>query len=407
MGGNRLKERLFLAFVAFLLFCPASAYAEPRVLGGTIDPKQIAYNNELERTNYLLKNLVKGRRFPANPQELITEIEGIFRGRSVDFEITEKNTDNNIRCGFAFAGNYYNVLKSLADFREMKYLMRISHLLLGADGHDTVKGSMYITSVALAPENNFTLEEVPILPEHTFAMDEVRALSGNDREDFRKKMNENYEEKSKASSLVGFASVELPAVEFMALLENTVPVKLKICNLEIRPESILMEGSAVDGDSVLSFIANLNGANNIVSHVDAPVTAKSVLGTKTITNFQIKCNIARFVGEDGKVNFVQPASSLAAASEASGKRPMALPASLIDIAPGAEAQEENAEPPNVKIVAIMVTDADRVALINLNGQSDIMVRQGARFHNNEARITAIDAKGLTYIWKRKSYRVDL
>jgi hypothetical protein len=65
------------------------------------------------------------------------------------------------------------------------------------------------------------------------------------------------------------------------------------------------------------------------------------------------------------------------------------------------------EPPSLTVVAIMITDADSAALINVDGEQDILVRKGTKFSEGTATITKIDAKGVTFTWRRKSYQITL
>ena len=65
------------------------------------------------------------------------------------------------------------------------------------------------------------------------------------------------------------------------------------------------------------------------------------------------------------------------------------------------------DPPTVSVTAIMITDTDKVALMNVDGEQGILMRQGSKFSEGKARITKIDAKGVTFTWMRKSYQVSL
>ena len=102
------------------------------------------------------------------------------------------------------------------------------------------------------------------------------------------------------------------------------------------------------------------------------------------------------------------ASRLAMLAEARGKYPLDVPASLTDpfSAPVAEFTFEP-DPPFVRVTAVMITDFDRIALLNVDGEEGIMVRQGAVFSDGRARITRIDEKGVTFSWIGKDYRASL
>lgn len=90
---------------------------------------------------------------------------------------------------------------------------------------------------------------------------------------------------------LAFTSQELPAVEFMAALEGAVPRGLKIANLEIRPGSVLMRGSALTDQDIIDFGATLDGMRNIVRKVDAPVTTRGALGARMVSDFSMTCSI--------------------------------------------------------------------------------------------------------------------
>ena len=90
---------------------------------------------------------------------------------------------------------------------------------------------------------------------------------------------------------LAFTRQELPTVEFMAALEGAVPRGLKIANLEIRPGSVLMRGSALTDQDIIDFGAKLDGMRNIVRKVDAPVTTRGAIGTRMISDFSMTCSI--------------------------------------------------------------------------------------------------------------------
>jgi hypothetical protein len=101
--------------------------------------------------------------------------------------------------------------------------------------------------------------------------------------------------KTKIVAYLEFTREELPAVEFMTVLEDAIPSGLKISNVEIRPGNAYMEGSALTGDEIIAFAANLDAMKYIVTKVDSPVTTKSDLGTKQISNFKITCDIRKIL----------------------------------------------------------------------------------------------------------------
>lgn len=97
-------------------------------------------------------------------------------------------------------------------------------------------------------------------------------------------------------------------------------------------------------------------------------------------------------------------------AEISGKLPMA-PAEALSPAPAASAGpgEEviiEPDPPQVTVIAIMITDKDKIAMIDVLGEDGgLIVRQGSKFSDGTARVTKIDAKGVTFTWMKKSYTV--
>ena len=116
--------------------------------------------------------------------------------------------------------------------------------------------------------------------------------------------------------------------------------------------------------------------------------------------------------EEGLQNMTRASSNamqLALLAEVQGRYPIDVPTSLIgspsvtyDIAP------VEPEPPYVTVVAIMITDDDRIALVNVAGEEQgKLVRQGTRFSDGTAQITKIEEKGVTFTWRRRSYEVSL
>ncbi|MDR1966308.1 MAG: PilN domain-containing protein, partial [Synergistaceae bacterium] len=97
--------------------------------------------------------------------------------------------------------------------------------------------------------------------------------------------------KTRVIAYLAFTRNELPAVEFMKILEDVVPQGLKIATLEVRPESVLMVGSAISDEEIIALTTNLAGMSYIVKKVDAPVTNKSVMGTRQISDFRVTCDI--------------------------------------------------------------------------------------------------------------------
>jgi Tfp pilus assembly protein PilN len=101
--------------------------------------------------------------------------------------------------------------------------------------------------------------------------------------------------KTQISAYLEFTREELPAVEFMKTLEDAVPEGLKISTLDVIQGSASMAGSALGDDQIKAFAANLSSQNYIVTRVDSPVTTKSVLGSKQISDFRITCNLKKIL----------------------------------------------------------------------------------------------------------------
>jgi hypothetical protein len=102
---------------------------------------------------------------------------------------------------------------------------------------------------------------------------------------------------------------------------------------------------------------------------------------------------------------------VALSAERMGTYPVALPTTLVPTAsvvgPDMEIVVAEPEPPFMDILAIMITDQDKVAMVNIDGEQDgLMVRQGSKFANGTARVTKIDVKGLNFTWMKKNYRVS-
>jgi hypothetical protein len=101
--------------------------------------------------------------------------------------------------------------------------------------------------------------------------------------------------KTQIVAYLEFTREELPAVEFMKTLEDTVPDGLKISSLNVIPGNASMVGSALGDDQIIAFGANLGSQQYIVTRVDSPVTTKSVLGTRQISDFRMTCDIRKIL----------------------------------------------------------------------------------------------------------------
>jgi hypothetical protein len=97
-------------------------------------------------------------------------------------------------------------------------------------------------------------------------------------------------------------------------------------------------------------------------------------------------------------------------AEISGKYPMGT-ANRLGPSPG-PAVDGNVDvviepdPPMVTVVAILIKGDDKIAMLDVAGEEGgLIVRQGSRFSSGTARVTKIDAKGVTFTWMNKSFQV--
>lgn len=90
---------------------------------------------------------------------------------------------------------------------------------------------------------------------------------------------------------LAFVRFDLPAVEFLAALEEAVAPGIKIAAVEMQPGSARMRGSALTEQDVRGFAARLEGMQYIVSKVEVPVVTKGAVGRRAVWNFAISCDI--------------------------------------------------------------------------------------------------------------------
>jgi hypothetical protein len=100
-------------------------------------------------------------------------------------------------------------------------------------------------------------------------------------------------------------------------------------------------------------------------------------------------------------------------AEVSGRLPLAPTSRLvppIPVQPEIQLPQEVIEPdpPQVTVIAIMITDGEAVAMIDVLGEEGgLIVRRGSSFSNGSAKITKIDTKGVTFTWMKKSYTIKM
>jgi Tfp pilus assembly protein PilN len=114
--------------------------------------------------------------------------------------------------------------------------------------------------------------------------------------------------KTRVVAYVEFTRNELPAVEFMKCLEDTVPAGLKVTDLTVRPGNVMIRGSALTDGPIGTFAGNLENMKYIVTRVDAPITTKATLGTRMISNFTRTCNIKSILDIKTPMTAVAPGS---------------------------------------------------------------------------------------------------
>lgn len=98
-----------------------------------------------------------------------------------------------------------------------------------------------------------------------------------------------YKEKIKA--YVAFSKEEMPSVEFLAALEGAVPSAVKLTKLEMKGPNVVIRGVALGDQDIVDFGGKLDGMKNIVTKVDAPVTAKATSGSRIILEFTMPCTV--------------------------------------------------------------------------------------------------------------------
>lgn len=98
-----------------------------------------------------------------------------------------------------------------------------------------------------------------------------------------------YKEKIKA--YVAFSKEEMPSVEFLAALEGAVPSSVKLTKLEMKPANVVIRGVALGDQDIVDFGGKLDSMRNIVTKVDAPVTAKATSGSRIILEFTMPCTV--------------------------------------------------------------------------------------------------------------------
>lgn len=101
-------------------------------------------------------------------------------------------------------------------------------------------------------------------------------------------------------------------------------------------------------------------------------------------------------------------------AEISGKQPFGTANSLVashspaDLFLSGDGLAEEPQPPVVSLVAVMIQGAEKVAMIDVEGEDGgLVVREGSKFSEGSARITKINPEGVKFTWMRKSYEVAI
>lgn len=75
---------------------------------------------------------------------------------------------------------------------------------------------------------------------------------------------------------------------------------------------------------------------------------------------------------------------------------------------GVPDQEYELDPPDVSVVATMITADGRIAMINVHGEDTaLVVHEGSSFSGGTAKITKIEEKGVTFTWMGNIYSATM
>lgn len=97
--------------------------------------------------------------------------------------------------------------------------------------------------------------------------------------------------KEKIRAYVAFSKEEMPSVEFLSALEGAVPTSTKLTKLDMKPANVVIRGVALTDQDIVDFGNKLDSMKNIVTKVDAPVTARATSGRRIILEFTMPCTI--------------------------------------------------------------------------------------------------------------------
>lgn len=116
---------------------------------------------------------------------------------------------------------------------------------------------------------------------------------------------------------------------------------------------------------------------------------------------------------------VRMSTQSALLAETSSRHPIGKLAALMAASPAYAAggeggageemrQEYELDPPQIVVVAVMITNDSKTAMINVLGEdTGLVVKVGSTFSGGTARITNISEGGVTFTWMKKSYTVEM
>jgi hypothetical protein len=117
--------------------------------------------------------------------------------------------------------------------------------------------------------------------------------------------------------------------------------------------------------------------------------------------------------ETGLTNLSKASSQamrVALLAEVQSRYPLDLPVTLVSNASVNVEYVEIVEPdpPMLEISAILITGSDKIAMVTVDGGSEMLIRQGAKFSDSNgitATVTKILAKEVEFKWRGKTHRV--
>lgn len=146
--------------------------------------------------------------------------------------------------------------------------------------------------------------------------------------------------------------------------------------------------------------------DNIVPDIAAVPDVATTAESKEVQDTEASMRLLGRANNDimQTANFAQQAGNFPMAPVTALNR--VFPAPLISANPLDEPEEP--DPPKVSVLAVMIKDKDRVAMVDVEGEyGGLIVRVGSTFSDGAVKITKIDSKGVTFTWMKKSYTVAM